>query len=545
MLKAVATLALLLGASILAPAPVAQAATLVVGPSGFPDLASALAAAKAGDEIVVSPGAYAGGESVDLAGLTVRAAQPSAPPVLAAPAGGFALRVAAPGVTLQGLRLAGGSPGLLADHADGLRILDVTSEGAATNGVEARFSANLTVENLVATGAGVNGLRLASSPHAAISSSRFAGDRRGVHVYASPDLAATGLNASGNAEDGIVVESSPGARLSGIDATGGVVGVWAFASPGALLDRIHVWNVSGDALVLEGASGDVASNLTLTGAGVNALRVRNATGPSVSDATLAGSLRGLHVETSSSVAVARARVSSSSEHGAVLEGVDGATLQNVTVEGARRAFWVIGSSGVRLVDVAARNATEDLLNATGSPGIVAQRSAFVTSAGNGVRLLDSPGFTLSDGAILDTRCDVFFEGSSAGASAARSTLMSTNRPAALSTDLPAGSLVACDKAAQQLARAQSLSGASCDATRWHFVVTGIADGSAPGSVEVVWNDGSSALATLAGTPGSTAHYETTQHLFGAVDRASALLPASWSGNFNLSSAPSGCGGARA
>lgn len=64
----------------------------------------------------------------------------------------------------------------------------------------------------------------------------------------------------------------------------------------------------------------------------------------------------------------------------------------------------------------------------------------------------------------------------------------------------------------------------------HFVITQIAAG--PATIEVYYEDGSSETVPLAKQSGTVAHYNATSG--GVVVDAVALVPSTWTGQFNLS-----------
>jgi len=73
-------------------------------------------------------------------------------------------------------------------------------------------------------------------------------------------------------------------------------------------------------------------------------------------------------------------------------------------------------------------------------------------------------------------------------------------------------------------------------TLWHFVITGVDATTAPGSIHVYWGPPASTDAdvNLSSVNNGTAHYETTANQGSLVTDATALLPDSWTGQFNLS-----------
>ncbi|MBU6424389.1 MAG: hypothetical protein KGQ88_10170, partial [Chloroflexi bacterium] len=89
-------------------------------------------------------------------------------------------------------------------------------------------------------------------------------------------------------------------------------------------------------------------------------------------------------------------------------------------------------------------------------------------------------------------------------------------------------------------KTSTLTGYSCDASQWHFVITQIGAG-APSSIFVTWANGDSATVPLRAVTGGTAQYSTTEDLTTAVTDATAVVPASWGGQFNVSSGPCGLG----
>jgi hypothetical protein len=71
--------------------------------------------------------------------------------------------------------------------------------------------------------------------------------------------------------------------------------------------------------------------------------------------------------------------------------------------------------------------------------------------------------------------------------------------------------------------------------RWFFVLNQFGGLPAPDSIHVVWTDGSQEdVALLHHTPATLAQYATTAHPGFTVDSATANVPASWTGQFNLS-----------
>lgn len=86
--------------------------------------------------------------------------------------------------------------------------------------------------------------------------------------------------------------------------------------------------------------------------------------------------------------------------------------------------------------------------------------------------------------------------------------------------------------------AKAISDHECNADEWHFVITQVAsEGQAPASIHVVWEDESEADVPLQKYTGSTAHYQTTDHLDSLVVSASATIYSGWEGQFNLSHGP--------
>ena len=125
----------------------AEAATLRV-PADKPSVAAALASAASGDTVLLSPGTYF--ESVTLpAGVTLRAADPSQPPVLDAGGAGRALtsvlgsgasRVEA--ITLRGGTASGAAGGGVRVQGGALSLTDVTIESC-----QAAFGGGLSLES--------------------------------------------------------------------------------------------------------------------------------------------------------------------------------------------------------------------------------------------------------------------------------------------------------------------------------------------------------------------------------------------------------------
>lgn len=75
----------------------------------------------------------------------------------------------------------------------------------------------------------------------------------------------------------------------------------------------------------------------------------------------------------------------------------------------------------------------------------------------------------------------------------------------------------------------------CVSYEWHFVITQIG-AAAPGTIWVSWGNATMDLAREKIT-GGTAHYRTTENLDRPVTAAYAVLPATWSGQFNVSHGP--------
>ena len=77
----------------------------------------------------------------------------------------------------------------------------------------------------------------------------------------------------------------------------------------------------------------------------------------------------------------------------------------------------------------------------------------------------------------------------------------------------------------------------CNATEWHFVITGITGNiQAPDSIRVHWGNVYEEVPRVAVT-GETAHYSTTHYLDKTVTLAEVYMSKSWSGQFNLSHGP--------
>jgi LPXTG-motif cell wall-anchored protein len=83
----------------------------------------------------------------------------------------------------------------------------------------------------------------------------------------------------------------------------------------------------------------------------------------------------------------------------------------------------------------------------------------------------------------------------------------------------------------------SLTGHSCDATQWHFVINQLTEGQAPASITVTWEGGATETVALTKTSGSVAHYFTTANLGIQVSDATATIVGPWSGQFVVSSGP--------
>lgn len=87
-------------------------------------------------------------------------------------------------------------------------------------------------------------------------------------------------------------------------------------------------------------------------------------------------------------------------------------------------------------------------------------------------------------------------------------------------------------------KTSTLTGYSCDPSQWHFVITQIGS-AAPSSISVTWANGDRASVALSVVTGGTAQYSTTQDLSTPVTDATAVVPPSWGGQFNISSGPCG------
>jgi hypothetical protein len=80
---------------------------------------------------------------------------------------------------------------------------------------------------------------------------------------------------------------------------------------------------------------------------------------------------------------------------------------------------------------------------------------------------------------------------------------------------------------------------SCS-SRWFFVLNQFGGRAPPPTIHAVWTDGSEAdIRLLKNTPATIAQYATREHLGFTLHSVTALVPADWSGQFNVAEAPCG------
>ncbi len=91
--------------------------------------------------------------------------------------------------------------------------------------------------------------------------------------------------------------------------------------------------------------------------------------------------------------------------------------------------------------------------------------------------------------------------------------------------------------------AKALDDHGCDASEWHFVITGVRQVDPPSSITVTWSNGDVEEVALDRVPGNgranVAHYATTTNLDVPVVSATAEIGDGWRGQFNLSHGPCG------
>lgn len=144
---------------------------------------------------------------------------------------------------------------------------------------------------------------------------------------------------------------------------------------------------------------------------------------------------------------------------------------------------------------------------------------YFTGSSSGVTLNPNPG-----GEIEETRVTVYRPAGHSKGSLMNTYTYYLNFDAQCSREISAKAL--CDH--------------EIDWTEWHFVITSVDPPDAPASIHVEWSNGNSEDIPLDGVTGHVAHYTTTSNLDADVTSATAVIDASWSGQFNLSHGPA-CG----
>ncbi len=524
---------LLPGVAMLLFLPTAQAETRHVDPEdpeAYDTIQAAVDEAAPGDTIRIHEGTFEGPVHVAKDGLTLQGSGPGATVIRTDSQPG--LNLTGDGLKVASLSIDGASDGILAHGTENLTVRDVTVTSATGNSFDVALAQQVTVTDVTSRSAGSNGLRLASVDGLTVEGASLSGDHRSLHAWDVADATLTNLTASSPAEHGVVVERSQDLVLLDTEADG-TIGYWILASSNVTLRQASTDGASRHGILIEDARNITVQEVRASDAGVNGLITKRSTGIDILSGTYTGNLRGIHLLATDDVRLQGLSATRSTEHGIVAEDVAGLDLSDLHIETARRGLWLIATPGARVNDVAILDASDDLVNLTGSPDVKVRNATIQDSWDEGFHVFDSPGLDLRDSTIEDTACDLFFRGE-ATATARQTSLSTTNNASRLSTDLPGSQLAPC----RVEHTAQAIDDHPCDATEWHFVINQLEQpADAPHQIIVTWGTSFSEEVALDETTTSTAHYTTAAHLDAELTEARADLPASWDGRFVLSHGP--------
>ena len=97
---------------------------------------------------------------------------------------------------------------------------------------------------------------------------------------------------------------------------------------------------------------------------------------------------------------------------------------------------------------------------------------------------------------------------------------------------------ASPQSATKAISAKALADHECNTFEWHFIINGLAnEDQAPPTITVNFSNGNTVEVRHNKVNPNTAHYTTTTNLNSTVTSATAVIDASWAGNFNLSHGP--------
>jgi len=97
---------------------------------------------------------------------------------------------------------------------------------------------------------------------------------------------------------------------------------------------------------------------------------------------------------------------------------------------------------------------------------------------------------------------------------------------------------ASTQSATKVISAKALADHECNTFEWHFIINGLAnENQAPPTITVNFSNGNTVEVPHNKVNPNTAHYTTTTNLTSTVTSATAVIDASWAGNFNLSHGP--------
>lgn len=498
--------------------PIASAETLQVDPDdpdAYHSISAALEAAEPDDTILVASHQYNESVTVDVPGLTIRGeASSSSDRPLVSSDGGDGFLVSADDVTIEAL--------VIEEARNGIVVVGATKATIADVGVRASE---------------VNGVRLASAQAPVVENLTVEGAERGLHAFDVKDGTFANVTVADVREHGIVVEESSGIDVPGAAVNGASLGIWILASEDATVSDVSIQRPELNGVLVERSSSVLVDRPDISNSTVNGIATKDGKGILIDHARLVDNTRGVHALGTTQITVANTTVRESSEHGITYEDIDGGSVHDARVEGADAGLWMITSTDLDIVGTTVRDVRHDLLNVTGTPDLTVFGSTFVGSQARGVHLFDSPGFSMEDGEVRETACDVFFRGIR-GASTTGTTFYSTNDQANLTTDVDP---IPCQV---QTIHAGALSSHDCNEDEWHFVITQLTDETSPPTIHVEWGDGTVSDLSLSKVSGKTGHYETTtsEHLDTTVEQATTSVPTDWSGQFELSHGPDACGG---
>ncbi len=180
--------------------------------ANFKTLAEALAKAKPDATIeILGSRHYAESVVIDKAGITLRAAAGARPTLAAAEGAAFAVSVQAPGVSVVGLRIAGGETGILVgSQASAVLIADNQVSGAAEAGILISGAAAAVVVGNTSIGCR-DGIAAERAQAVVLLGNRCAGSTRaGIAVQETSSLAAAANVAHHNAGPGMLIDSCQG-----------------------------------------------------------------------------------------------------------------------------------------------------------------------------------------------------------------------------------------------------------------------------------------------------------------------------------------------